>query len=135
MSPSETRMDTEEASDVGGGHVSLGSTAATAASTPARRVLAAKSSRERSPRRTPDDSSLPSPSSSPAAAAPAAGSILAQGRLVTLTRLTSRPELDDVQATVLSFDRAAGRYAVRHPTGEQMRVRPGNLRQKELATA
>jgi hypothetical protein len=102
--------------------VQLGAVAAEPA--PPRRVLAAKTSRERSPRRAADVMRSPSPSSSLSSPA---GEIFVKDAVVVLSGLAARPELNGTCATVLSFDGASGRYAVRLPTAEDIRVRAPNV--------
>ncbi len=123
--PSDVDTGMMEALDVGGGHVAS-NPASAVVSAPSGRVLTAKPSRERSPRRAVDGSGPPSPSPSSVAAASPVG-IFLQGSSVSLTGLTSRPELEGVEAEVLSFDATGGRYAIRLTTGEQIRVRPVNV--------
>ena len=53
--------------------------------------------------------------------------VLAAGVAVVLSGLTARPELNGMRASVLSFDKSAGRYAVKLTTGEELRVRGINV--------
>ena len=92
-----------------------------------RRVLAAKTSRERSPRRVADQFHSPSTSTNTGAMASAADDVFTKGSIVMLSGLASRPELNGVQATVLSFDDVGGRYAVKLSTGDDIRVRAANM--------
>ena len=92
---------------------------------PPGRVLVAKSSRERSPRRSFNATCSSSPSLSSSAAA--AGVVFAVDVAVLLTGLTARPELNGSPVTVLSFDTASGRYAIRLASGEDIRVRSINV--------
>ena len=101
---------------------------------PPRRMLAAKTSRERSPRRTTDDLCSPSPSSSSGPVVVSAGEVFVKDAVVVLSGLASRLELNGTLATVLSFDGASGRYAVRLSTGEDIRVRSTNLKKSIFAS-
>ena len=94
---------------------------------PPRRVLAAKTSRERSPRR---NSSPPSSSlACPTTAVPADLHEFAVGQAMVLSGLVARPELSGKCVTVRSFDGASGRYAVSiDSSGETVRVLPKNLK-------
>jgi hypothetical protein len=91
------------------------------------RVLAAHSSRERTP---PRSSSRPSLTTACSSLAPCADSPeLSVGCLVILTALVSRAELVGMAATVLSFDEATCRYAIKmDATGETVRVLAKNLK-------
>lgn len=96
------------------------------------RVLKAQVSRERSPRRPPDDTTSSSPLTTPngysAASAATSSMRFAIGQAVALTGLVSRPDLSGHRATVLSFDTATSRFALRlHSTDECIRVREVNL--------
>ena len=108
---------------------------AVVAPAPPRRVLAAKTSRERSPRRAADELCSPSPSSSLGPAVASAGEVFVKGSSVVLSGLATRSELNGTVATVLSFDGASGRYAVRLPTAEDIRVRANILRQSIFASS
>ena len=91
-----------------------------------RRVLAAKTSRERSPRR-PSSPASSSPACPPAAVS-ADPQVFAVGQAAVLASLVSRPELSGLGVTVRSFDGASGRYAVSiDSSGESVRVLAKNL--------
>ena len=92
------------------------------------RVLAARTSRERSPRRVADQFRAPSPSLNTGAVATAAGEVFAEESFVELSCLASRLELNCVHAIVLSFDDVGGRYPVRLSTGEDIRLRGDNMK-------
>ena len=49
------------------------------------------------------------------------------GRTATLAELKGRPELNETPCELLKFDRSAGRWQVRLPTGECIRVKPANM--------
>ena len=55
--------------------------------------------------------------------------LLSAGQAVVIGDLVCRPDLAGLVAKVLSFDSAAGRYAVCvESSGEKVRVREANLR-------
>ena len=88
-----------------------------------RRTLKPQSSRERSPRRE----ASPSRASSIAATQPGLGGLVV-GQPVVLSGLTSRSDLHGSLGTVMSFDVAAGRVAVKvSASGECIKVKPCNL--------
>ena len=93
-----------------------------------KRVLAAKTSRERSPRRSVDEFRSSSPSLHSGSAVESTGEVFTKDMVVVLSGLASRSELNGVRAKVLSHDDASGRYAVRLPTGEDIRVRAANMK-------
>ena len=91
-----------------------------------RRVLAAKISRERSPRRLSSPAS--SPPACPTAAVSADPQVFAVGQAAVLANLVSRPEWSGLGVTIRSFDGASGRYAVSvGSSGESVRVLAENL--------
>ena len=49
------------------------------------------------------------------------------GRAATLAELNGRPELNETTCQLLKFDRSAGRWQVRLPTGECIKVKPANM--------
>jgi hypothetical protein len=49
------------------------------------------------------------------------------GRTATLAELNGRPELNETTCQLLKFDRSAGRWQVRLPTGECIKVKPANM--------
>ena len=49
------------------------------------------------------------------------------GRTATLAELKGRPELNETPCELLKFDRSAGRWQVRLPTGECIKVKPANM--------
>ena len=49
------------------------------------------------------------------------------GRAATLAELKGRPELNETPCELLKFDRSAGRWQVRLPTGECIKVKPANM--------
>ena len=49
------------------------------------------------------------------------------GSTATLAELKGRPELNETTCKLLKFDRSAGRWQVRLPTGECIRVKPANM--------
>ena len=49
------------------------------------------------------------------------------GRTATLAELNGRPELNETSCELLKFDRSAGRWQVRLPTGECIKVKPANM--------
>ena len=53
---------------------------------------------------------------------------LRKGTCVTLVGLQSRPHLNGKGGDVVDFDVAAGRYVVSTETGEQLKVKPLNIR-------
>ena len=91
------------------------------------RVLAARPSRERSPHRK---SGVVSHASSTTGASTGVSRPVpfSTGQVVVLRDLVSRPDLAGCRAKVLSFDSAAGRYAVCvDQSGEKLRVREANI--------
>ena len=89
---------------------------------PVGRILQPQLSRERSPRR---DISPTVPS---AALVPGQFGGFKVGQSVVLCGLTSRPELVNTNAIVMSFDTAGGRIAVKvTSTGETFKVKPFNI--------
>jgi hypothetical protein len=112
-----------------------GSAGALAAARPPR-VLAKKSSRERSPRRAVqalgdpqrDQIVLVDGAAAPAATPVASPSFVSK-QAVVIGELASRPDLSGCRAEVVSYDEPSGRYAVRlESTDEAIRVKGCNLR-------
>ena len=100
------------------------------------RVLVARGSRERTP--PPRSQSTPAPSSSSmgSSAAPPVDSSIVVGSVVIFCSLVSRAELVGMAGTVLSFDAASSRYAVKvDSTGECVRVLLKNLKPSLLAAS
>ena len=100
------------------------------------RVLVARGSRERTP--PPRSQSTPAPSSSSvgSSAAPLVDSSIVVGSVVIFCSLVSRAELVGMAGTVLSFDAASSRYAVKvDSTGECVRVLLKNLKPSLLAAS
>ena len=84
------------------------------------RVLAARPSRERSPRRT----SVARPTSAPAPSPPA----FELNQAVLGTGLASRPELNGQRGVITGYDLGSKRYLVRFPSVlDPVRVKPENL--------
>ena len=92
-----------------------------------RRILKAKTSRERSPRRS--SSTVISSTSAPSGAVSGSASmgLFVVGQSAMLGGLESRPELTG-SVSILSYDGAVGRYAVSvDATGEKIKVKEANL--------
>ena len=84
---------------------------------------------KRSTRRVADKFRSPSSTSTyTGAVVLAADDVFAKDSLVLLSGLASRPELNSVQATVLSFDDVGGRYAVRLSSVEDIHVPAANMK-------
>ena len=55
------------------------------------------------------------------------GELLGKGTTVTINGLKARPELNGLTGSIVSYDAAKGRYAVKTPDGEQVLLKQLNL--------
>ena len=92
------------------------------------RVLAARPSRERSPRRGDGSAKAILPASEPSVGSFGPARFI-DGQAVIIGALVTRPDLTEKRATVKSFDASCGRYVLLvADSDEQVRVKEENLR-------